>query len=280
MSDHDLHHENDGGPDGTEALLGAYVLDAVDEVERRRVERLLATDPDARAEVDRLNAAADQLAEAAASGARAPSDLFGSLMAQVAERPRAAVDAPTADAPITDAPVAPTEPVERKEREVVPFERPAAPAPRSRAPWILSAAAVVALFVVGALALGSRDDGTTDPVVAMQELAAEAATMPGARTGELTDADQTMAVQVVVDPEGHAFVSSGVLPALPADQTYQLWGVDGGTPVSLGLLGSDPTMSVVGVDGRVQNLAITIESAGGSAAPTSTPMASGTLQQV
>jgi anti-sigma-K factor RskA len=36
---------------------------------------------------------------------------------------------------------------------------------------------------------------------------------------------------------------------------------------------------VVGVDGRVQNLAITIESAGGSPAPTSTPMASGTLQQ-
>ena len=34
--------------DQTRELLGAYVLDAVDDVERRRVENLLAIDPSAR----------------------------------------------------------------------------------------------------------------------------------------------------------------------------------------------------------------------------------------
>ena len=111
----------------------------------------------------------------------------------------------------------------------------------------------------------------------MEELAAQAAAQPGARTGELTDPDATMAVKVVVDPAGHAFVMSDALPALASGETYQLWAVDGGTPVSLGLLGSDPIMSVVGVDGRVTTLAITREPAGGSADPTTAPMASGTL---
>jgi anti-sigma-K factor RskA len=287
MSDHDLHHEmGDGtGSDDTESLLGAYVLDALDDVERRRVERLLATDPAARAEVDRLEGAVDQLAETAAEGASAPSGLLGSIMAQVAERPQGAATAPTAPTrppavePVLTPRFDPARGTASGSPDVVSLEERAS-ARRTRAPWILSAAAVVALFVVGALVVGSRDDdGVQDPIAAMEQLAADAATLPGARTGQLTDAGNTMAVQVVVDPEGHAFVMSGVLPALPADQTYQLWAVDGGTPVSLGLLGHDPTMSVVGVDGRVENLAITIESAGGSAAPTQTPMASGTLQQ-
>lgn len=34
--------------DQTRELLGAYALDAVDDVERRRVEKLLASDPSAR----------------------------------------------------------------------------------------------------------------------------------------------------------------------------------------------------------------------------------------
>ena len=49
------HHDIGNGPgsDDTESLLGAYVLDAVDDVDRRRVERLLETSPEARAEVAR-----------------------------------------------------------------------------------------------------------------------------------------------------------------------------------------------------------------------------------
>ena len=49
-------------------LLGAYALDAVDDVDRRRVERLLAADPGAAREVDSLRATAAMLGAAAATG--------------------------------------------------------------------------------------------------------------------------------------------------------------------------------------------------------------------
>ena len=230
------------------------MLDAVDDVDRRRVERLLETSPEARAEVERLNVAADQLAEAAAAGASAPTELFGSLMAKVAAggrrapvrgggRPDAAPGGRAADRAPPPRPRAgrldPGPPDADTPAGVASFERHAE-ARRSRAPWILSAAAVVVLFVVGAVVVGNRsDDGVTDSVAAMEQMAAEAASMPGARTGALTDAGNTMAVQVVVDPDGHAFVMSGVLPPLDSDHTYQLWSAEGGTMVSLGLLGSD-----------------------------------------
>jgi len=296
MTEH-RHHDigNDNGSDDTEALLGAYVLDAVDDVDRRRVERLLETSPGARAEVERLNAAADRLAEAAAAGASAPTELFSSLMAKVAAGASGAGSigdgAPTpppAVEPVLlprlpgDAPTVsiPTHPPADIPTGVASFERHAA-ARRSRAPWILSAAAVVVLFVVGAVVVGNRSDGgAADSVAAMEQMAAQAASMPGARTGELTDAGNTMAVQVVVDPAGHAFVMSGVLPPLDSGHTYQLWSAESGTMVSIGLLGSAPSMSVVGVDPSVHELAITVEPVGGSPGPTAAPMASGTLTTV
>src|SRR5690606_8988181 len=115
--------------------------------------------------------------------------------------------------------------------------------------------------------------------VAMREMALEAANQPGARTGQLTDPDETMAVQVIVDPQGHAFLMADVLPALDDEHTYQLWAAEGDQMISLGLLGSAPTMSVVGVDQAVTTLALTIEPVGGSTGPTSAPMAQGTLSQ-
>lgn len=53
--------------DQTRELLGAYALDAVDDVERRRVEKLLASDPSARDEVEQLRRVADKLGNAAES---------------------------------------------------------------------------------------------------------------------------------------------------------------------------------------------------------------------
>jgi anti-sigma factor RsiW len=238
-------HDVTGPGDETESLLGAYVLDAVDDVERRRVERLLDTDPAARAEVERMHLVADGLAEAAATGAHAPPDLLGSLMAKVADRDGPAlpgsnpssdgravgqnvdgqsfdgqkiagrtpgrIDEPAPTPPPAVDPVVlpsrttpvPTSGPEAERGAVASFADHAARR-RSRAPWVLSAAAAVVLFVAGALVVGSRDDGATDPVAAMEQLAAEASTLPGARTGALTDPENTMAVEVVVDPEGHA----------------------------------------------------------------------------
>ncbi|MBX9244759.1 hypothetical protein ICW40_08035, partial [Actinotalea ferrariae] len=48
-------------------LLGAYALDAVDDLERRAVERLVARDPEAAAELAELRATAAELGAASAS---------------------------------------------------------------------------------------------------------------------------------------------------------------------------------------------------------------------
>jgi hypothetical protein len=47
--------------------------------------------------------------------------------------------------------------------------------------------------------------------------------------------------------------------------------------VSLGMLGPDPTMSVVSIDSGVTDLALTREPIGGSVAPSGAPMAAGHL---
>lgn len=280
MSDHVLHeHDGTGHDDDPRELIGAYVLHALDDDDRRRVELLLDADPAARAEADRLDAAADQLAEAAAAGASAPSDLLSSILTSAATRPAGGGAAAPTAAPAVE-PVIPPRAIipSSADADVVPFERPAARRPRGA--WILSAAAVVLLVVVGGLVVANRsnDDGVS-PEVAMREIALEAANQPGSRTGQLTDAGNTMAVQVVVDTQGHAFLMADVLPALDDEHTYQLWAAEGDQMVSLGLLGSAPTMSVVGVDQAVTTLALTVEPVGGSTGPTSAPMAQGTLSQ-
>lgn len=286
MTDHDRHDDlgadgpGGGSSDDVESLLVAYALDALDDVERRRVERLLSADLDLKAEADRLTTATDHLAEAAAAtGPAAPAGLWDSIASRLdvtsassdGASPAAVVAGPL------DAGYGRPAPAQPAGNVVSLADR----TPRRRAGWLVGAAAAAVLLVVGSVAVGSRlSQDDTDPIVAMQKAAEEAAGQPGSRTGELVDTDATMGVPVVVDTDGHAYLMTEQLPTLAPGQTYQLWSVDGGTPVSLGLVGTDSPMTVVGVDRQVMRLALTLEPAGGSAAPTSIPMASGELSEV
>ena len=241
--------------DQTRELLGAYALDAVDDVERRRVEKLLASDPSARDEVERLRLVADKLGNAAESAP--PAQLWESL--------QSAIDADSS----ARKPSGSTEPTSifssKKHRSVnKPF---------------LAAAAVLAVFVIGgAIFAGVRQDGNVPNTIAsMTAMANDAASKPGSRTGFLTDPGQTMKVQVVADAQGHGFLMTDPLPALPEDETYQLWAANNGTMISLGMLGSNPEMSMVPIDPSVTELALTREPVSGSVAPTSSPMATGSL---
>ncbi len=62
-------------------LTGAYALDAVDDIERARVERLLAESPEAAAEVASFQETAAWLAAAAST--EAPASLRASVLSQV-----------------------------------------------------------------------------------------------------------------------------------------------------------------------------------------------------
>jgi hypothetical protein len=241
--------------DPTRELLGAYVLDAVDDVERRRVENLLASDPSARDEVERLRLVADKLGNAAESAP--PAQLWESIQLAINAEPVAQQ---------TSGSTEPTSIFSSKRHRSVnkPF---------------LAAAAVLAVFVIGgAIFVGVGKDGDVpNTIAAMTAMANDAASKPGSRTGFLSDPDQTMKVQVVADAQGHGYLMTDPLPALPENETYQLWAANNGTMISLGMLGSNPEMSLVPIDPSVTELALTREPINGSVAPTSDPMATGSL---
>jgi len=226
-------------------LLGVYVLDAVDDVERRRVERAAESNPEIAAEIDRLRRAVDALADAVE--ATPPAHVWKSI-----------------ESTLETSPVADT---------AIRGSRP------SSRPFFLAAAAIVAVVVIGGATLAGLNRSTTptDSVATMTAMANDAASMPGSRQGVLTDPGNTMEVKVIVDPQGHGFVMTDPLPALPEGETYQLWSAANGTMVSLGMLGSNPTMSLVPIDATVTELALTREPAQGSVSPTSAPMATGVL---
>lgn len=239
-------------------LLGAHQLDAVDEFERRRIERALSTDPGLALEAARLGAVVDALAEAAAEQSAPPGQW---------ERLHAAISA-SGSVPQT------TDPSARHRRLV-------------RSGWsrpLLAAAAVAVVFLIGAgLLVQSRRSGdgagqlASDPIASMTALAQQLASEPGSRTAVLTDPDRSMSVDVIVDGSGHGFLMTAALPSLGSDETYQLWSAHGDTMVSLGMLGPDPTMAVVSIDAAVTDLALTREPMGGSVAPSGAPMAAGHL---
>jgi len=241
--------------DQTRELLGAYALDSVDDVERRRVENLLASDPSARDEVERLRLVADKLGNAAESAP--PAQLWESI--------QLAIDAE----PVAQQTSGSTEPTSIfSSKRYRSFNKP-----------FLAAAAVLAVFVIGgAIFVGvGKDADAPNTIAAMTAMANDAASQPGSRTGFLTDPDQTMKVQVVADAQGHGYLMTDPLPALPENETYQLWAANDGTMISLGMLGSNPEMSLVPIDPSVTELALTREPVSGSVAPTSDPMATGSL---
>jgi anti-sigma-K factor RskA len=245
------------GSDDVSDLLGAYVLGAVDDFERRRVERAADADPDVAAEIERLLIVVDGLTDAVAVDP--PAGLWDSIRSGVDDDNRRNGSVSSVKG-LSDAPG----PV----------------GPRSnRSFFLAAAAAVVAVLVIsGSVVIGlSGSTPPTDSIATMTAMANDAATRPGTRTGVLSDPEGSMEIRVIVDVEGRGFMMTDPLPALPFGETYQLWSAANGTMVSLGMLGSDPEMSLVSIDASVTELALTREPAQGSVAPTSSPMATGLL---
>lgn len=217
-------------------LLGAYALDAVDDVERRLVERYLTLNPRARAEVAEHREVATMLAF---SGATAPDGLW--------DRIAASLDGPAPEPGPELSKVIPM--VERRRRRSTP---------RSVLPWVagVAAAALIAVGVVSVL--DSSDVG--DPIATAVEQARQ---QRETRTVEMVSPDGELRAEVVIDADGHGFFLGEELPALPRDRTYQLWGVIEGNVISLGVLGPTPSTELFTVKGDLAALALTVEQRGG-----------------
>jgi hypothetical protein len=141
------------------------------------------------------------------------------------------------------------------------------------------AAAVIALMAVQLGRLDSRvsqlsalaeQHGMSQAVqAALLDPNARRITLAGSSSGAATVAE------LVVLPSGAAYLVNSHLAPLPDDQTYQLWGVVGGRPISLGLLGNQPTAVAFTLDtaAHVSAFAVTAERAGGVVVTTHAPVA-------
>jgi anti-sigma factor RsiW len=217
-------------------LLGAYALDAVSSEERAIVESYLRGNPRARTEVFEHREVATMLAY---SGASAPDGLWDRIAGSLEE---------PAPAPGPElAKVLPLSSARRRQR--------------GRTTMFIAAglAAAAALGVVASRAL---DTGSTQP-----SLAAAASAAQDDRDSRLAslvaDGGSEVAIDAVVDQDGHGYLLAGDLPVLPADKTYQLWGVLDGEVISLGVLGNRPEVESFTATPELTTLVLTIEEAGG-----------------
>jgi anti-sigma-K factor RskA len=230
--------------------IGAYLLGALPADEREGFERHLATCPECRREVEELGLAADAL-PSAAPPVTPPAELKQRIMAVVdAEASLLAAAGSRADEP---------EPARPRERRGFFARR------WTFRPAFALAASVLLLAVGvagGVLAGGGSDERTVTAQVAGAAASAQA--------------------KLVVGKDGSQLVMTG-FPQPPAGRVYQVWTKKPGqnpeptnvlwTPLSDG----SATVSVPGSLDGVQNVLVSTEPRGGSAAPTTMPVLNATL---
>lgn len=232
-------------PEEIEGLLGAYALGAVDEDERAQVEAYVADHPASGEELERLQEAAVWLA---ASGAPASRDLWDKIAA--ATKPE---------------PLPLRVPERRRESRTRSWFRQ----PRVLVP----AAALVIGGAVGIAAVVSRDASPKRADLA--SAIADGQDSSSARRVVLESSSGDAKVEAVILRDGAGVLVTSDLPKLAAGRTYQLWGIDGSTVVSLGVLGRRVGPSAFTFVGTPKALAITEEVAGGAAQPENPPVVSG-----
>ena len=246
-------------------LSGVYVADALDDGERAKFEAHLEECSTCRDEVRELREVAAHLSYDVSM--EAPASLRASVLSSISQvRPLP----PVADSATEVSVAATSETVDeldaRRRRKSASFVK------------VLGvAAAVLALASVtlGGLNLSLRNQ--------LNQSAASSDSLHG-----LLAASDVQVSQAEVTTGGHATIVSSSsmndavfvgadLATLPANKTYELWLIGpSGTPQSAGTFaasGSGP--AVVNVDGNVQPqtvMALTVEPAGGSSAPTSPPI--------
>lgn len=275
-----------------EELLGAYALDALDPDEAAMVERHLQGCVRCSAEVARHHEVAGLLAN---SGGDAPDELWDRIAERLDtpavpswDRLAARLDAPSGgdgDDGMPSVGGAPGSPPAGA--EIIPLDR----GRRAGRLATVVVSVVAAAAALAAVALGVQVHHLDHQVSALgashqtvSQAAQAALEDPSTQRIQLTStptSDQQQAVvTLVLGPSGTGFVLPQGLARLPDQETYQLWGSVGGQLVSLGVLGSDPTVSTFTFDSgaEAQAFAITAEQAGGVAQPTHAPLVEGSVR--
>jgi len=222
-------------------LIAGYALDALEPADRARAKELLERSEEAREELRTLTETTAAMATAV-SGPAPPPELRERILQSA-----------------------------RDDRQtVVPLE----PRRRARLVPVLGVAAAVAAVVAVALGIWgfsvSSDLDESRAALAQARAAAAVLASPDARTVGLEQGNGSlvvsgsMAVLVLNDMEG-----------APQGKTWEVWVLDGETPVRAGLFAGGQARDVVPVEGGVgpgAKVLVTLEPSGGVDAPTTSPI--------
>jgi anti-sigma-K factor RskA len=233
------------------ALVGAYALDAVDDIERASFDRHLTDCEICRVELAELRETATRLADSTWSAP--PPRMRAEVLAAI-----------------------------RQTRQLAPATpRPANRPSRWRRYPAVAAAAVVLAGGAGAVSWAIQDQRVRD-----ERTVAEAAQQREARTRAILAAPDLVVRTAPMVGGGKVTVASSALrnegvvllgaDAAPGDgRVFQLWTIRGKTATSAGVLALGQASAVQIVDGLPgsDQVAVTVEPAGGSAQPTTTPIA-------
>lgn len=271
-------------------LTGSYALNALDDAERLEFERYALENPQTLEEVRSLSETASLLAYAT-EPETPPAALKADIMAAIRNTRQLPASSVVRD--ISSA--------KPSSRESIPAARAAAAtrgrsgtAGSQRPRWVplLSAAAALVIFAgvgVGGWVAGqnSTKQDMAAQIQALQSQQAAAQEQQDSMLAIMASPDAKMATTALSDGGSVTVASSSKankaavmvndLPALPADKTYELWFISAAGAVPAGLMSHDdpsvPGMQILaGSMGGATHVGITVEPAGGSPAPTTTPL--------
>ncbi len=230
------------------ALVGAYAVDALDDLERAAFDRHLAGCEDCRAEVASLQEAASLLAET--TSVEPPPALRDRVLAGITTvRPLP---------PITPEPTVETGTRTRSRR--------------FRVATLVAAAAVIAAVGADAAIWHPWSDDSSQTV-------SDASAVLGASDAQSTSLDFDGGASATVthsDSVGKAVIETHKMPPPPDGMVYQLWlqqPVSGMVSAGVMPIKADQTVVLTGDAATAKAAGITIEPEGGSDHPTSEPIA-------
>ncbi|SKB32998.1 Anti-sigma-K factor RskA [Arthrobacter sp. 31Cvi3.1E] len=241
-------------------LAEIYALDAVSDDERAMIDDYVKDAPEGAEFFQRVREARETLAVSFTAQDEPPAGLFGNIMERITQE----ATAPAAAEPAAPAAVSPAVDdlaAARAKRE----ERQRAGGARR---WIVGVAAA-AVIGLGGIGLGAYVSAQNDPVnqvLQAQDVQKQSAPVPGGGTATISASSAKDSFVVLMD---------GVAPA-PEGKVYQLWTLpkDGSAPVPQGTMDAQTLSKPAVVKGlsSASSVAITVEPAGGSQAPTSAPV--------
>jgi len=235
-------------------LSGAYALDALDDAERQRFERHLRRCPACDEDVRRMTSTATALAMAVS--AEPPPGLKQRVLAAAAATPQLP--------PLPSAAAA----KRRRGRHV------------TRSAWFprlalgVAAVGVAAAVVLAVVTVSTQDRLNT--VQAQNQAIAAVLAAPDAQIATGTSSTGGTATVVLSYAQQKMIFTSSGLPRLPNAKVYELWLLSTGSAVPAGLLPqpSDGKTAPVLAWGltSADKVGVTVEPAGGTGSPTTTPI--------